>query len=131
MIGLDTHVLVRYIMQDDPRQSPMASRLVESLTAEAPGFVSLIAVIELTRVLESAYKLERAQVGSALEALLRTKELVVERADTVWKALRTYQHTKADFADALIERSSATAGCSRTMTFDRSAARHCGMTLVG
>jgi predicted nucleic-acid-binding protein len=39
MVGLDTNVLVRYIMQDDAKQSPMANQLMESLTAEAPGFI--------------------------------------------------------------------------------------------
>ena len=32
MIGLDTNVLVRYIMQDDPKQAAKATKLVESLT---------------------------------------------------------------------------------------------------
>jgi predicted nucleic-acid-binding protein len=41
MIGLDTNVLVRYIAQDDPVQSPKAMRLIESLAADDPGYVSL------------------------------------------------------------------------------------------
>ena len=130
MIGLDTNVLVRYIMQDDARQSPLATRLVESLSAQSPGFVSLVSVVELAWVLGSAYELERDQLVEALEGLLRTKEIVVDRAETVWKALRIFQTANADLADCLIERSAASAGCDRTMTFDRSAAKGCGMTLI-
>ena len=130
MTGLDTNVLVRYIMQDDPRQSALATRLLESLTADAPGFVSLISVVELSWVLSSAYELDRVQLVQAIEALLRTKEIVVDRAETVWKAVRLFQSAHADFADCLIERSAAAAGCERTMTFDRGAAKGCGMTLV-
>ena len=130
MIGLDTNVLVRYIMQDDAKQSSLATRLVESLTVESPGFVPLVSVVELAWVLSSAYDLDRGQVVDAFEALLRTKELVVERAETVWKALRVFQSANADFADCLIERSAAVAGCDRTVTFDRGAASGCGMTLV-
>lgn len=130
MTGLDTSVLVRYIMQDDPRQSALATRLLESLTADAPGFVSLISVVELSWVLSSAYELDRVQLVQAIEALLRTKEIVVDRAETVWKAVRLFQSAHADFADCLIERSAAAAGCERTMTFDRGAAKGCGMTLV-
>lgn len=130
MTGLDTNVLVRYIMQDDPRQSALATRLLESLTADAPGFVSLISVVELSWVLLSAYELDRVQLVQAIEALLRTKEIVVDRAETVWKAVRLFQSANADFADCLIERSAAAAGCERTMTFDRGAAKGCGMTLV-
>ncbi len=130
MIGLDTNVLVRYIMQDDTKQSPLATRLVESLSAEAPGFVPLVSVVELAWVLSSAYELDRAQLVEAFEGLLRTKEIVVDRAEIVWKSLRIFQSDNADFADCLIERSAASAGCERTMTFDRSAVKGCGMTLV-
>jgi predicted nucleic-acid-binding protein len=130
MIGLDTNVLVRYIMQDDTKQSPLATRLVESLSAEAPGFVPLVSVVELAWVLSSAYELDRAQLVEAFEGLLRTKEIVVDRAEIVWKSLRIFQSDNADFADCLIERSAASAGCERTMTFDRGAVKGCGMTLV-
>jgi predicted nucleic-acid-binding protein len=131
MTGLDTNVLVRYIMQDDARQAALATRLIESLAADAPGFVPLISVVELAWVLDSAYGLDRAQLVEAFEGLLRTKELVVDRAETVWKALRVFQGGNADFADCLIERSAAAAGCQRTMSFDRGAVKGCGMTLVG
>jgi predicted nucleic-acid-binding protein len=49
--GLDTNVLARYLMQDDPRQSPRATRLIESLSAEAPGFVPVVTIVELVWVL--------------------------------------------------------------------------------
>lgn len=130
MIGLDTNVLVRYIMQDDAEQSPQAAALVESLTVEAPGFVTLVAVIELTWVLTSCYGLDRSQVASALEGLIRSKEIVVERADIVWQAVRIFRDSTADFADCLIERAAVAAGCKHTMTFDRGAAKSCGMTLI-
>lgn len=130
MTGLDTNVLVRYIMQDDAKQSPLATRLVESLSAQSPGFVPLVAVVELGWVLSSAYELDRAQLVQACEALLRSKEIVVDRAETVWKALRVFQSGNADFADCLIERTASAAGCGRTMTFDRGAAKGCGMTLL-
>jgi len=131
MIGLDTNVLVRYIMQDDPRQSAKAAKLIESLGTDEPGFVSLVTVVELYWVLTSCYALSGAQAASALEAIVRSKPLMVERADLVVRALRTYAAGNADFPDCLIERSAAAAGCSRTMTFDVRAARHAGMTLVG
>ncbi|MDR3453483.1 MAG: type II toxin-antitoxin system VapC family toxin [Rhodoferax sp.] len=130
MIGLDTNVLVRYIMQDDARQSKLASRLIESLTVEEPGFFPLVAVIELVWVLSSSFELVRAQVVSALEVLLQTKEIQVERAEVVWRAVRIYRDSSADFADCLVERSAAAAGCACTMTFDRGAAKNCSMMLI-
>ena len=71
MIGLDTNVLVRYIMQDETRQAASATRLIESLSVESPGFVPLVSVVELARVLTSAYELDRGQLVQAFESLLR------------------------------------------------------------
>jgi predicted nucleic-acid-binding protein len=130
VIGLDANVVVRYIMQDDLRQSPLATRLVESLTAESPGFVPLVTIVELGWVLSSAYELSRAQLIEVGEALLRTKELSIEHGDTVWKGLRLLQRTGGDFADCLIACSAEVAGCARTVTFDRGAAKNGCMTLI-
>ncbi len=130
MIGLDTNVLVRYIMQDDAKQAALATRLIESLSVEGPGYLPLVAVVELAWVLGSAYNLDRQQVADAFVALLRTKEIVVECTETVWKATRTFQTSSADFADCLIERAAVAAGCERTMSFDRAAVKGCGMTLL-
>jgi predicted nucleic-acid-binding protein len=130
MIGLDTNVIVRYIMQDDVKQSRLASTLIEKLTVDEPGFVPLVAVIELVWVLSSSFELARAQITSALEILLQTKEIQIERAEVVWRALRVYKDSSADFADCLIERSAAAEGCLRIMTFDRGAAKNCSMTLI-
>ncbi len=130
MIGLDTNVLVRYIMQDDARQAELATELMESLTVDKLGFVPLVALIELVWVLSSSFDLARSQVVQALETLLQTKEIQVENAEVVWRAVRLYRASAADFADCLIERSAAAAGCSRTMSFDRGAVKNCSMTLV-
>jgi predicted nucleic-acid-binding protein len=103
----------------------------QTLTAENRGFVPVVVMVELAWVLSSAYDLDRDQLVGAFEGLLRTKEIVVERAEIVWRALRVFASSNADFADCLIERSAAAAGCERTMTFDRGAVKGCGMVLVG
>ena len=130
MIGLDTNVIVRYIMQDDPKQSPKATQLIESLSNEAPGYITMVSVVELYWVLTSCYGLSDTQVTQALEAILRSKQLLVERADQVMRALRVFTVGKADFADCLIERAASGAGCTHTMTFDAAAAKHAGMALI-
>ncbi len=130
MIGLDTNVLVRYVMQDDPRQAEKASRVIESLTPESPGFVPVVALVELVWVLSSCYDLTREQVGQALDALLRTKEILLDRADQVAQALRAFRASAAEFADCLIERTAAAAGCEHTMTFDSGVAKRAGMRLI-
>jgi len=130
MIGLDTNVLVRYIMQDDPKQSLKANKLIESLGDPDRGYIGLVAVVELVWVLSSCYDLSREQLALALEAMLRTKQFVVEHADQVVRALRVFKASKADFSDCLIERSASRAGCERTVTFDVGATKHAGMTLI-
>jgi len=130
MIGLDTNVIVRYVMQDDPKQSQKATRLIEALSADAPGFVPLVVIVELVWVLTSCYDLKRDQVVEVLGGTLRTKEFMVDRAEQVAQALRVYKMGSADFADCLIERGATSAGCEKTMTFDSSAAKSAGMTLI-
>jgi predicted nucleic-acid-binding protein len=130
MIGLDTNVLVRYIMQDDAKQAKLATKLVESLNEASPGFISLVSSVELSWVLESAFDLSRNQIVAVFHSLMAVDAFKLERVSVVASAVRAYGEGKADFADYLIERSSAQAGCERTMTFDKKAARTGGMVLI-
>ena len=130
MIGLDTNVLVRYIAQDDPKQSPKAAALIESLSPESPGYVTIVSVVELVWVMQACYAMGREGIVAALAQILRTKEIVVENADVVWRAIRSFDGGDADFADCLIERSASNAGCAAVYTFDRAAAKSGGMKLI-
>lgn len=128
MTGLDTNVLVRYILQDDAEQAARAEAVMEALTPDAPGFVSQTALVELVWVLTGAYAYGRAQIATVLESLLRTAVLRVEGHDRAWRALRAYSAGKADYADCLIVAAGLAAGCKRTLSFDRKAVRDAGMT---
>jgi predicted nucleic-acid-binding protein len=130
MIGLDTNVLVRYIAQDDVSQSAKASALIESLTADYPGYITQVVLVELVWVLGSLYAAGREDITRVIESLLRTRELAVESAETVWKAVRLYATSKADFADCLIERACHDAKCEYTTTFDTKAAKSAGLQLI-
>ena len=130
MIGIDTNVLVRYIAQDDPRQSKRASRLIEEeCRASIPGFISLVVLVELVWVSESCYGAARAEVAEMVRRILGIRQLIVQDAEIAWKALRLFESGKADFSDCLVERMAAAAGCTAVMTFDKAAAR-AGMTLL-
>ena len=130
MIGLDTNVLVRYIMQDDPRQSPKATAIVESLEGAGSACITLVSMVELVWVLTASFELTRAQVSQALDGILRTKQFKIENADQVIRALRVFKLGKSDFADCLIERSANSAGCVKTVTFDVKASKHAGMAPI-
>jgi predicted nucleic-acid-binding protein len=131
MIGLDTNVLVRYITQDDNKQAALVNSLIESLDDASPGFVTLVTVVELSWVLESAYNFTRQQFAEVMQTLMTVDTIKLDRAAVVASAVRVYAGSKADFSDCLIERLSASAGCEQTMTFDKAAAKMTGMVLIG
>lgn len=131
MIGLDTNVLVRYIVQDHPEQSAAAARLIEGhCTAQAPGYLSVLVLVELAWVLTSAYGFEKAAVLLVMRQLLRTVEFAIEDRDTVHAALREFESGAGDFADCLIACRNHARGCARTYTFDLRAARGKHFALV-
>lgn len=131
MIGIDTNVLVRYLAQDDPKQSPVATRFIESrLSADNPGFVSAVTLCEIAWVLAESYGADRKRIRDTVESLLATKQLVLEQAELVWKALRAWEGVAADFSDALIGQLAIARGAEKTVTFDRTAARLPGFELL-
>jgi predicted nucleic-acid-binding protein len=130
MIGLDTNIVVRYLTHDDSAQTAAAVRVVDSLSPGSPGFLTLVVIVELVWVLEVSYRFKKNEIEQVLETLLRSKELVIERAEIVWQALRKFSASHADFADCLIERSAHAAECQYTVTFDRNAASAAGMKLL-
>lgn len=130
MIGIDTNVLVRYIAQDDPGQSKLATRLIEEeCSAAVPGFISLVVLVELVWVSESCYGAERGVIAEIVRRILSIRQLVVQEAEVVWKALRGFESSKADFPDCLVEHLAMAAGCTVVMTFDKAAAK-AGMVLL-
>ncbi len=131
MIGLDTNVVIRYLTQDDPKQTPIATRLMEkTLSSDDPGYIPLVVLAEIVWVLVSLYSVDRAGVSEVVGGLLTTEQLRVESAELVWRAKRRYEASKADFSDALIAECAIGAGCKRAVTFDRTAAATSGFELL-
>lgn len=124
MTGLDTNILVRYVAQDDPRQSAAATRLMEkTLSVEEPGFVSLVTMCEVAWVLAECYAADRSRIRAVLQGLLETRQIVVESAELAWRALRAWEGSAADFSDALIGEVALAAGAKKVLTFDKAAAK--------
>ena len=131
MIGLDTNVLVRYLVQDDPGQSRKAIRVItKQCTRDDPGFINRIALCELVWVLESAYGYSKDTIVAVLEKLLRTSQLKIEDVQTAWTAFRMYQKGKADFADCLMGTTNRLDGCETTVTFDQAASKLEGFRVI-
>jgi predicted nucleic-acid-binding protein len=127
MIGLDTNILVRYLTQDDPIQSPRATEIIERrLTEENPGFISIMAMVETVWVLDRAYRLAAFEIAAAVELMLQTDVLVVENEQEVFSAMIALKEGRGSFADAVIAGLGTRAGCSCTLTFDQKALRLSG-----
>ena len=129
MIGLDTNVVVRYLVQDEPDQSAQASEVIDALTESKPGFLSLVTIVELYWVLRSAYKVSTARCSEMIEGLRDARELRVDQ-DSIVRAALIASKGGVDFADAVIAELGRVAGCKHTVTFDIRAARSSEMRLL-
>ena len=131
MIGLDTNILVRFLVADDEQQADSAKRLLqERCTAETPGFVNLIVLCELVWTLDRAYGFGQNEIAEAVDAILGDRNLRIESPQQVASALRSFRAKRADFADALIAQINSAHSCEATATFDRKAAQLDGFVLV-
>jgi len=130
VIALDTNVLVRFLVEDDPGQARSAGEIFDRLTDAAPGFVGREVLVELVWVLERAYGYARPEIAAALDGLLSATELEIEAADDVGPALELYRQDGFGFADLMIAAAARRAGAAELVTFDRKAARLPGVRLL-
>lgn len=130
MKGLDTNVLVRFIVGDDEAQAKRAGRYIERhCSAESPCCLNRVVLCELAWVLDRAYGYSREEIAMAFENILRTAEFQVENSAAAWAAWRVYRDG-GDLADALIARTNRDNGCEVTGTFDADASKSDGFEPV-
>jgi len=121
MVGIDTNVLIRYIVQDDPIQAKLATRFIEhNCTTDTPGFINWIVLCEVVWVLKRAYGYNKPIIINVLRQILLTAEFNIENSDVMWKALKEFESGQADFSDYIIGNSNLENGCEYTITFDKS-----------
>jgi predicted nucleic-acid-binding protein len=130
MIGLDTNILIRFITRDDLAQSRRADEIFAGLTEEEPAFISVVVMAELAWALERTYDYSNVEIASAIERMLQIEVLQIEREQEVLTAMVSLKRGRGAFADALIGEFGSRAGCIRTLTFDRKAARLPGFVLA-
>lgn len=131
MIALDTNVIVRFLTQDEPQQSRLASEIFESLDDHSQGFVSREVLLELVWVLERAYGYSRTEIAAAVNGLLSSTELVIEASNDIGWALEFYRSGSFGFADVMIAAAARRIGAQALVTFDRKAAQLPGVRLLG
>ena len=127
MIALDTNVLARYIVRDDPRQTATATGLIESMcTKDEPGIITITVLCELVWVLDCGYKYDRPLIANTIKRILSSDDLLVEQSELAWQALNLYMSGKADFADYVIGLSGKELNAKTTYTFDKKTST-CGL----
>jgi predicted nucleic-acid-binding protein len=115
-------VILRYLLQDDPKQTARANRIVDQVLSDRnPGFISLVTVLEIVWVLRSLLKQTPTEIASHLEHLLAADSLEVQNEQQVFEAAFALKRGTGDFEDALIGALNAWAGCRHTLTFDKRA----------
>jgi predicted nucleic-acid-binding protein len=125
MIGIDTNVLVRYLVQDDAAQFKEATNLLAGLEKHRrSAHLSTITLCETVWVLTRAYRVERDRIVAVLERLLDTSLFVIEDKDAVREAVELYKTGKGDFADYLVGVRARAAGCGTVATFDQTLHQH-------
>lgn len=131
MIGIDTNVLVRYVVMDDVKQHQAALKFLQSRSADDQAFVSSIVVAELLWVLRNRYKYSSGQILALLSAMLDTVELHFEDEEFLALLIKDETGLVADIPDYMISHSARKNGCEFTYTLDQRAARDvAGMELL-
>ena len=124
MTGLDTNGLVRYLTQDDARQSRRVNALVaEAVAAGERLFVGAVVLCELVWVLRGAYGFDKPTVADAIEKVIEAGAFSIEGRDVLGEALTAYRTGRGDFADYVLGLRNREAGCRTTVTFDRALRR--------
>jgi predicted nucleic-acid-binding protein len=113
--GLDTNVLLRYVLRDDPAQARRAARELER---DERFLIGSVVLCEVVWVLETGYGFSRAEIALTLEKILSTAQFEIEDKDLARAALDDFRGSAADFADGLIGRRHRAAGAAETVTFD-------------
>ncbi len=120
MIALDTNVLVRYLLRDDPKQAKQAKALVDRLDRDGEqAYVSDVVLCEVVWILRSVYGFGREQIGTVLRQLIAARQLTFDSSDRMLRAVRAFDAGKGDFADYVIREQARDAGCTAVRSFDK------------
>lgn len=131
MIAVDTNVLVRLLVGDDPSQATKAQSLFDRAADRGVSvWVSDTVLVELVWTLSRAYARDRREIVKALRALSSHGTVVLESPAAARAATDAYEHGPADFADCLLSVKAQAAGCDQLATFDRGMKGLAGVKLL-
>lgn len=127
MAAIDTNVLVRLVMEDDPDQ---AQRARSFLRRNAPVYVSQLCLMEFAWVLGSVYQRPKGAILQALRTFLENADLEPEAPAVLEAALIRWEASEADLPDCLLLEGTLAQGKAPLGTFDRKLSRLEGAVLL-
>lgn len=131
MIGLDTNVLVRYVLRDDVHQAELVDKLIEqAIAGQAFIVISLLTMQETEWVLRACAKIDKASIIALFKALLESVDILIEMEDILEEAILHFENGNADFSDCLMIAQYQHLACDYMVTFDSKAARIEGAMLL-
>jgi predicted nucleic-acid-binding protein len=131
VIGVDSNVLLRHILQDDAQQSAVASRFFAQRSQTDPAFISRLVLAETIWTLARSHRYDASAQCGVVRALLSSADVVVEKSETLRRTLADAEEARTGVADAIIAHTAIDAGCDGVVTFDKRAQRLPGMLPVG
>jgi predicted nucleic-acid-binding protein len=127
MLGIDTNVLVRFLVRDDEAQFEKARKLIRrEVAAGRRVFVSQLVLPETEWILRSRYGVPKIAIIAAISGLLDATDIQFEDEPAIEEALFVWKDSAADFADCLIGARNQRLGCRATATFDANASKLAG-----
>ena len=124
MLGIDTNVLVRFLVRDDDVQFEKVRKLIKrEIAAGRRVFINQLVLMETEWVLRSRYVVPKTQIIEAISGLLNATDVQFEDESAIEEALFIWKDSTADFADCLIGAKNRRMGCRATATFDVKAAK--------
>ncbi len=127
MLGIDTNVLVRFLVRDEELQFQKARKSIRrEVAAERKVFVSLLVLLETEWVLRSRYNLKKHEFIDVVSGLLEAADIQFEDEPAIEEALFVWKDNSVGFADSLIGARNRRLGCTATATFDAKASRLSG-----
>ena len=127
MLGVDTNVLVRFLVRDDEAQFEKARKLIKREVAAGRGvLVNQLVLLETEWVLRSRYSLPKQLIIQTISGLLDASDVQFEDEAAIEEALFVWKESAADFADCLIGAKNRRLGCRATATFDVKASKLLG-----
>ncbi len=122
MKGIDSSVLLRYILEDDPLWSKAATRFVdEECTVKNPAFVNLVVLVEVVWSLRRQKGYRKEAIVAVIRDMLESQSLILEKEEIVAEALRIFEFGVAGFSDCLIAGLNNHAHAKPTFSFDKDA----------